>query len=241
MDDLALLRGAIAVALADGELPRSEIGVRKGVAMSVDRPSTRCRTQQRRERTWGAPLRLTARRHPGRLRIARCPGADRRRDSAKGSRSPRPHRDGSVNQERRISADLIRYIASAANSLWVTALRSRAATQWLLKFSAGGVHALRGGRSTLVDPGESTGFQIRLDLHAFLLSGLTGLLYFRPQGRPTILPDRNVGSTCAVGGHAHWETFGYASQRKDDRDHHRRRRFVAIVDGFSACPARRHL
>ena len=76
----------------------------------------------------------------------------------------------------------------------------------------------------LVDPGESTGFQIRLDLHAFLFSGFTGPLYFRPQGRPTILLDRNVGSTCAVGGHARWETFGYASQRKDDGDHHRRRR-----------------
>ena len=33
MDDLALLRGAIAVALADGELRRSEIGVLKGLAM----------------------------------------------------------------------------------------------------------------------------------------------------------------------------------------------------------------
>ncbi len=33
MDDLALLRGAIAVALADGELRRSEMGVLKGLAM----------------------------------------------------------------------------------------------------------------------------------------------------------------------------------------------------------------
>ncbi len=33
MDDLALLRGAIAVALADGELRRSEMGVLKGLAL----------------------------------------------------------------------------------------------------------------------------------------------------------------------------------------------------------------
>ena len=33
MDDLALLRAAIAVALADGELRRSEMGVLKGLAM----------------------------------------------------------------------------------------------------------------------------------------------------------------------------------------------------------------
>lgn len=33
MNDLALLRGAIAVALADGELRRSEMGVLKGLAM----------------------------------------------------------------------------------------------------------------------------------------------------------------------------------------------------------------
>ena len=33
MDDLALLRAAIAVALADGELRRSEMGVLKGLAL----------------------------------------------------------------------------------------------------------------------------------------------------------------------------------------------------------------
>ena len=37
-------------------------------------------------------------------------------------------------------------------------------------------HALRGRRSALVDPGISTGLQIRLDLHGFLLSSVIRVL-----------------------------------------------------------------
>ncbi len=53
---------------------------------------------------------------------------------------------------------------------------------------------VRGFRPALVDPGKSTGLQIRLDLHGSLLSVWTGLLKFRAQGRPPTLADRTVAA-----------------------------------------------
>ena len=101
MDDLALLRGAIAVALADGELRRSEMGVLKGLAMraGVGQMSFDAMLDAAKE---GADLAgNVAMISPDASRTAfELLVAQARIDGeifSEGTRSPRPHRHGYGN------------------------------------------------------------------------------------------------------------------------------------------------